>query len=142
MLKGGLTSKAHVEAGFFNLGEKIWYWILIFGGLIVSVSGLILVLQNFGQGRIVMELSHVVHVVTAVLLMAMSLGHIYMGSVGIADTLEGMNSGYVDLNWAKTHHSRWARQKQESNQVLSKEEYNSLLGANRMSVDTDTVKVK
>ena len=125
---GGFFSKSHVTGGFFNMGEKTWYWIVILVGLVISVSGLILVFPNFGQGRIIMELSHVVHGIGALILIAVSLGHMYLGSVGTEGTSEGMKTGYVDINWAQAHHDRWAKSYHENNLIISAEEYTRLQG--------------
>ncbi|MDH3446612.1 MAG: formate dehydrogenase subunit gamma [Gammaproteobacteria bacterium] len=80
---GGLIGDGHPCVGFFNMGEKIWYWMVILFGLVVSISGLVLVSLNFGQGRVIMEIPHLVHVVGSLLLMLGSLGHMYMGTIGI-----------------------------------------------------------
>lgn len=115
---GGAIGKGHVSVGFFNSGEKIWFWTLMLVGLVVSVSGLVMLFPNFGQGRVVMELSHVAHTVGSLLLICFSLGHIYMGSVGMEGAFEGMKSGYVDINWADEHHDRWAKECHEQNRVI------------------------
>lgn len=125
---GGLIGKSHVTGGFFNMGEKTWYWMVILVGLVISVSGVILVSPNFGQGRIIMELSHVIHVGAAIILMAVSLGHMYLGSVGSEGSLEGMKTGYVDINWAESHHDRWGKECHENNLIISAEEYARLQG--------------
>jgi formate dehydrogenase subunit gamma len=134
---GGFIGKGHVSGGFFNMGEKSWYWMVILIGLVISISGLILVSPNFGQGRVIMEISHVVHVLGAVILIAVSLGHMYMGSIGTEGSSEAMKSGYVDINWVEAHHDRWARQVNESGEILSTEEFARLHG--RTSASTDTV---
>ena len=123
LLKVGVAGKSKASAGFFNPGEKIWFWLLIIIGLVISISGLVLVLQNFNQGRIVMEISHLLHVLSALLLIAVSFGHIYMGSVGTEATAEGMKNGYVDLNWAKMHHDRWAQECIDNKTVISADEF-------------------
>lgn len=125
---GGFIGKGHVSGGFFNMGEKTWYWMVILVGLVISVSGLVLVSPNLGQGRVIMEISHVVHVVGAVLLMAVSIGHMYMGSFGTEGSSEGMKTGYVDINWAQAHHDRWAKQCHDEEQILSAEEFARLHG--------------
>ena len=127
---GGFIGKGHVSGGFFNMGEKSWYWMVILVGLVISISGLILVSPNFGQGRIIMEISHVVHVLGAIILIAVSIGHMYMGSIGTEGSSEGMKTGYVDINWAAAHHDRWARQCNANDQILSAEEYARLQGVN------------
>lgn len=104
---GGIVGKAHVTAGYFNTGEKLWYWAVIALGLAVSLSGLVLLFPVLGQGRDVMQLALIVHGAVAVLFIAGSLGHIYIGTVGSEGSLEGMTTGYVDENWARAHHDRW-----------------------------------
>ena len=125
---GGMIGKSHVSGGFFNMGEKTWYWIVILIGLVISASGLILVSPNFGQGRIIMELSHVVHASTAIILIAVSFGHIYLATAGTEGTKEGMKTGYVDIKWAEAHHDRWAKRCHENGQVISAEDYARLQG--------------
>ena len=105
---GGMISGEHVPSGKFNAGEKMWFW----GGvvvlsLIVSASGLILDFPNFDQVRAVMIQANVVHAVAAGAVMAISLGHIYLGSIGLEGAYDAMRYGYVDEAWAKEHHEYW-----------------------------------
>ena len=104
---GGLFGGGHVSAGRFNAGEKIWFWIAILGGLVLSASGLVLDFAVFGQGREVMEISHVLHGIAALVVITVSFGHIYLGTAGVEGTLGSMANGYVDEVWAKSHHDRW-----------------------------------
>jgi formate dehydrogenase subunit gamma len=41
------------------------------------------------------------------LVMSMSLGHIYMGTIGMEGSYAAMRTGYVDDTWAKEHHDLW-----------------------------------
>ncbi len=104
---GGMLGGGHVSAGRFNAGEKIWFWIAVLGGLVLSVSGLILVFSIFGQSREIMGLSHVLHGIAALIVISVSFGHIYLGTAGVEGTLGSMTTGYVDEAWAKSHHDRW-----------------------------------
>jgi formate dehydrogenase subunit gamma len=104
---GGMFGGGHVSAGRFNAGEKIWFWIAVPGGLVLSVSGLILDFAVFGQGRELMEISHVLHGIAAVVVITVSFGHIYLGTAGVEGTLDSMTTGNVDEVWAKSHHDRW-----------------------------------
>ena len=114
---GGFIGSAHPRAGFFNMGEKVLFWLVVLVGLALSFAGLVLLFPNFGQGRVVMEGAHLVHTLGAVLLLAVILGHIYM-AIAVKGTLEGMTRGYVELNWAHAHHSEWARQMEEQGEVI------------------------
>ena len=105
---GGLVSGRHVPSGRFNAGEKIWFWfgVLVLGS-IVSVSGLILDFPNFDQTRQTMQTANIVHAISAVIFMAMSFGHMYLGTVGLEGSYDSMRHGTVDETWAKEHHEYW-----------------------------------
>ena len=105
---GGMLSGNEVPSGRFNAGEKAWFW---FGvtvlGVVVSGSGLIMDFPNFEQARAIMQRANVIHVIAAVLFIAISLGHIYLGTIGMKGTYDSMRTGYVDETWAKEHHLIW-----------------------------------
>ena len=119
---GGFLGGKHPSAGFFNAGEKIWFWLVIFVGLTLSATGLILEFPFFGQDRPMMELSLVLHGVGSVLLVAGVFGHIYVGTAGMEASLESMTSGYVDVNWARQHHDQWAETCEAEGAVISGED--------------------
>lgn len=107
---GGLRGKGHVSAGRFNAGEKIWFWGgVVVLGLIVSASGLFLdmLIPNVEYVRGNMQIASVIHIGASVLVMAMSVAHIYIGSIGMEGAYEAMRTGYVDDAWAKEHHDEW-----------------------------------
>ena len=45
-----------------------------------------------------------------VLVVAASLGHMYLGTVGVEGALEGMTTGRVDEAWGLEHHDLWAKE--------------------------------
>jgi len=49
----------------------------------------------------------VIHASAAMLLIALSLGHIYLGTIGMEGAYQSMKTGYVDETWAKEHHALW-----------------------------------
>jgi len=104
---GGLLRGLPASSGYYNGGQKGWFWATIVFGLSLSVSGLILDFPVLGQGRPVMEWAHVAHGIAAILFIAAALGHIYIGTVGMEGAFESMTHGYVDANWAKEHHDLW-----------------------------------
>jgi formate dehydrogenase subunit gamma len=105
---GGLLSGEHVPSHRFNFGEKTWFWLGVVGlSLLVGASGLVLNFPNFEQGRFIMQSANIVHLVGALIVMTLSLAHIYIGSIGMEGALDGMKSGYVDETWAKEHHELW-----------------------------------
>ncbi|MES9834797.1 MAG: formate dehydrogenase subunit gamma [Candidatus Thiodiazotropha sp. DIVDIV] len=125
---GGIIGKKHVPSNFFNMGEKSMFWMLILVGGVIIASGLFLVFPMFGQGREWMELAHVGHALGAILMITVIIGHIYIGSVGMEGALDGMTTGYCDLNWAKEHHDHWATEVIEKGEDLSVAEVERLEG--------------
>jgi formate dehydrogenase subunit gamma len=105
---GGLLSHSPVPSGYFNTGEKFWFWGgVVLLGLVMSVSGLLLDFVNLGQTRYVLQLANYLHVAGATIYMVGSMGHIYLGTVGTPGAYEGMRHGTVDEEWARTHHQLW-----------------------------------
>jgi len=98
----------HIPSGRFNAGEKGWFWFGVVGlSIVVSWSGVILLFPNFDQTRAVMQDAWIWHAVAALLYIAMSLGHIYMGTIGVEGAYGNMRTGYTDETWAREHHSIW-----------------------------------
>jgi formate dehydrogenase subunit gamma len=105
---GGLGSRKHVPADFFNAGEKAWFWLgLTLLGLVMSFSGLVLDFVNFGQTRYVLQMANYLHIAGATFYIAAAVGHIYMGTLGIPGAYEAMRHGTVDEEWARVHHEIW-----------------------------------
>ncbi len=107
LLSGGGLFGKHVDAWRFNLGEKIWFWIVFFVGLFITFSGYIMLFTGIVSGqREVIELMNIIHIASATLMILGMFGHIYMG-VALEGSMSAMTTGKVDENWAKDHHSLW-----------------------------------
>ena len=78
---GGWFTGEDIPSRKMNAGQKMWFW----GGVVVMSS----VLGVTG------------------LIMALSLYHIYMGTIGTEAAYKGMRFGYVDETYAKEHHELW-----------------------------------
>ncbi|HVE54685.1 MAG TPA: formate dehydrogenase subunit gamma [Ramlibacter sp.] len=105
---GGLLSHEHVPAGYFNAGEKAWFWGgVVLLGLVMSASGLVLDFVNFQPTRYLIQWANYLHLGGATLYIAFALGHIYLGTLGTPGAYEGMRHGTVDEAWARAHHRRW-----------------------------------
>jgi formate dehydrogenase subunit gamma len=107
---GGLIGKHELPSGRFNAGEKLWFWGgVVVLGLILTASGfflnMIFPVVEYSRGN--MQVANLIHLVAAVLVTAVSLGHIYMGTIGQEGAYEAMRDGYVDDTWAKEHHELW-----------------------------------
>ncbi len=107
---GGLVGDKHPPARRFNAGQKGTFWLVIFAGAIVAISGYILIFPFYGTGIASMQSAQIFHGVVAVLFIAAILAHIYIGTLGMEGAFEAMGSGDVDLNWAKEHHKLWVEE--------------------------------
>jgi formate dehydrogenase subunit gamma len=108
---GGFIKNKHAPAGRFNPGEKAVYWLSLAAGVVVSVSGFVLLFPFYGTNIADMQIAQAVHAIVAVLFVALILGHIYIGTLGMEGAFEAMGTGEVDLNWAKEHHDVWLARK-------------------------------
>ncbi|MDO9483332.1 MAG: formate dehydrogenase subunit gamma [Hydrogenophaga sp.] len=111
LLKGGGLFGGHeVPSHRFNAGEKVLFWTGVFlFGLLVVGSGVFLdkIVPAVEYTRANMQVAHMIHAASAVLMMAMFMGHIYMGTLGMDGAYKAMKTGYVDETWAKEHHELW-----------------------------------
>src|SRR3981189_2041774 len=107
---GGFIKSKHAPAGRFNPGEKLVFWFALGGGLAVVISGYLLMFPFYVTDIAGMQIAQVVHAVISVLFIAVIIGHIYIGTLGMEGAFEAMVTGEVDLNWANEHHVRWLRE--------------------------------
>ena len=107
---GGLFSNTEVPSHRFNAGEKVVFWGgVLFLGAVVVASGLVLdkLIPGLIYERSTMQIANMIHGVATLFMMAMFIGHIYMGTIGMRGAYKAMREGYVDETWAKEHHELW-----------------------------------
>jgi formate dehydrogenase subunit gamma len=109
---GGLLGDQEVPSHRYNAGEKVVFWGGVFVlGLLVVGSGLVLdkIAPGIEFTRANMQIANIVHGTATVLMMALFLGHIYIGTIGMKGAYDSMRTGYVDEAWAREHHELWYR---------------------------------
>ncbi len=105
---GGMFSdELHPSARKFNAGQKLIFWSVILGGGLMVLSGVLLmfpfwILSIDGMGWAMLG-----HAILGALMIAIILGHIYIGTVGMQGAFWAMWTGKVDRNWAAEHHDLW-----------------------------------
>lgn len=133
---GGLFGGEHPPAKKFNAGQKLIFWAVIILGGSISVSGISLLfpfefnmfghtfstLNSWGvpgwvglpdlpyplQPQEEMQFAQLWHAIVSLVLTAIILAHIYLGSVGMEGAFDAMGKGEVEEQWAREHHSLWA----------------------------------
>jgi formate dehydrogenase subunit gamma len=108
---GGLFGKrGEPPSHRFNMGEKLVFWggVFVLGFFVVS-SGLTLdkLLPGLDYLRGDMQIAHMIHAISAVLMVVVFIGHIYIGTIGMRGSYRAMKTGYVDEGWAREHHLYW-----------------------------------
>jgi len=107
---GGMLGEHEVPSHRFNAGEKgMFWWGVTIPGVLVVLSGLVLdkLIPGWGVLRGEMQVAHMVHASLAIWMMALIMGHIYMGTVGVRGAYKAMKTGYVSEGWAQEHHELW-----------------------------------
>ena len=126
---GGMFSDdVHPPARKFNTGQKVIFWAVILAGGSLSYSGIALLfpfefapfaptfqlLNSIGfdlpatlEPIEEMQFMQAWHAILALLMTALIIAHIYIGTLGMEGAVSAMWSGEVDENWAREHHSAW-----------------------------------
>jgi formate dehydrogenase subunit gamma len=108
---GGMFSKGtHPPAWKFNAGQKLLFWAVIGFGILISISGYLLMFPLWFVSLQETQLAQVAHAVIAVVFIAVIIGHIYIGTLGMEGAFDAMGTGRVDENWAREHHALWVAQ--------------------------------
>lgn len=139
---GGIIGNKHPPAKKFNFGQKVVFWSVIVFGASISVSGLSLlfpyemplfaktfgILNDLGvpgwfnrsefptalAPQEEMQLAQLWHAIVGFVLMAVIIGHIYIGTLGMEGAYDAMSNGEVDETWAHQHHSVWLDEVREA----------------------------
>lgn len=107
IIKGGGLLGGHASSNHYNFGEKTWYWLVVLVGLGMSITGMFLLFPWLSDTLGFHQAATILHAVGAVLLIAVAMGHAYIGSIGMEGSLDSMLRGEVDENWAREHHDLW-----------------------------------
>jgi formate dehydrogenase subunit gamma len=111
-----LSKGVHPPAYKFNAGQKILFWLVIWGGLGLSLTGIALLFPfqiGFPAGMEPiqqMQFATTWHAIIALVMVVVVIAHIYIGTIGMEGAYDAMGTGEVDENWAKEHHSIWAKE--------------------------------
>ena len=118
---GGMVGSSHPPAARFNAGQKLIFWTVIVGGASLALTGYGMMFPFYALPAAVpvalagytttvggIQTLAMVHGLVAVVMIAVILAHIYIGTVGMEGAFWAMGTGKVDVKWARQHHSVWA----------------------------------
>jgi len=97
------------RAGRFNYGQKSLFRVMVWGGVALLVSGLVLWMPEAVPRdlRAIREIAVLVHAVSALVTIAGFIVHLYMGLAVVPGGLKAMTHGDVTEEWARHHHPLW-----------------------------------
>lgn len=95
--------------GFYNGGQKLQFWEILFGGAVLLITGLLMWFPEFSS-RIAVAISYVLHDIAALIMLGGIFIHIYLSTIGQPGTFQSMTHGVVTRAWAWTHHPAWYRE--------------------------------
>jgi formate dehydrogenase subunit gamma len=95
--------------GKFNYGQKLWFWLIFYGVILLFLSGLALWFTESipWNLRFLRYAAILVHVVAALLTMGGFFIHVYMSTVLEEGSFNSMIEGGVSPTWAKEFHRLW-----------------------------------
>jgi len=96
------------DTGFFNGGQKLYFWAIVVSVILFLISGLVMWFDNVVPG-IWVAICYVVHDIAALIMLAGFIIHIYESTAQQPGTFRSMIDGTVSAKWAWTHHPAWYR---------------------------------
>lgn len=93
----------------FNLGQKQFFWAMLYAALVLLVSGLVLWFPEKipWSMRGLRFAAILLHVASALVTIGLFIIHVYMGTAVVRGGFTSIIRGEVSPAWARTHHRLW-----------------------------------
>ncbi|EDP4199441.1 formate dehydrogenase subunit gamma [Campylobacter jejuni] len=129
MIVGGYLSKVKrpIPAGKFNFGQKSWYYIAVFGGFLMIITGGFMYFLDFNSTAIqglfgltqieLLRISAIVHNFLGIVCAVFFGVHIYMAVFAIKGSIHSMISGYKEEEEVYILHSYWYKELSNKKQI-------------------------
>jgi formate dehydrogenase subunit gamma len=93
----------------FNAGQKLYYWLMIYGALALLFSGVFLWFPEYipRQAAWVRGVMILLHEAAALATIGGFIIHIYMSVFMVPRSMTAITTGFVSRAWAWTHHRLW-----------------------------------
>ena len=93
----------------FNAGQKLFYWLMFYGALLLLLSGFFLWLPEYipRQTAWIRGVMVLIHEIAALATIGGFIIHVYMGVFMVPGSMTAITTGFVSRSWARTHHRLW-----------------------------------
>lgn len=96
------------ETGFFNGGQKLYFWSVVVGTAVLVLTGLVWWFRK-DMPHPIYAVCRTTHRVLGVILSGGLLVHLYKSTLGERGTLRSMITGTVTPEWARSRRPKWFR---------------------------------
>jgi formate dehydrogenase subunit gamma len=95
--------------GRFNVGQKYFFWAMLWAGMVLAVSGVVLWFPEWipWSWRGLRFASILLHVSAALVTVGAFIIHVYMGTAMVRGGFTSIVRGEVSPAWARMHHRLW-----------------------------------
>ncbi|PYT17093.1 MAG: formate dehydrogenase subunit gamma [Acidobacteria bacterium] len=93
----------------FNAGQKLFYWVMFWGTILLLISGLLMWFPEYISFRVawIRSLAVLTHECAALITIGAFIIHVYMGLFLVPGSGRAMVRGHVPAAWARVHHRLW-----------------------------------
>jgi len=93
----------------FNIGQKYFFWVMLWGGLVLLLSGLVLWVPELipWSWRGLRYAAVLLHAASALITTGAFIIHVYMGTAVVRGGFTSIIRGEVSPGWARMHHRLW-----------------------------------
>jgi formate dehydrogenase subunit gamma len=107
--------------GSMNTGQRLWWLIVLFSGVIFTITGLIMWFAKTSAPAAVLQWMVFIHDIAFILAGTMLLVHIYLGIFHplMTEAWKAIYKGTVSAEYAKKHHAKWYEEVTKAKEVKS-----------------------
>ena len=93
----------------FNLGQKYFFWLMLFAGFVLLATGIVLWIPEKlpWSLRDLRYAAVLLHVASALITIGAFIIHVYMGTAMVRGGFTSIIRGEVSPAWARMHHRLW-----------------------------------
>jgi formate dehydrogenase subunit gamma len=93
----------------FNAGQKLFYWVMFYGTLLLVASGVLMWFPEYiaFRYRWIRSAAVLTHECAALITIGAFIIHIYMSLFLVPGSVTAMLRGFVPVAWARAHHRLW-----------------------------------
>lgn len=93
-------------AGRFNAGQKVFFWTVVGGGIVLTATGILLHFKE-ALSMNTLFLVAALHNLAGLFGVAGVLSHVYLSTAANPGTAQAIFAGWVTKGWARLHHPLW-----------------------------------